>query len=78
MSNSKIEYDTAYLEPEQEFFCSFVWWQNAEETLLLTGAFPPPPGYFRIELGRKKQLFILIRCVKIHTHTHIRWLAVLL
>ena len=31
---------------------------------------PHPQEYFRIELGRKKQLFILIRCVKIHTHTH--------
>ena len=64
----------AYLEPEQEFFCSFVWWQNAEETLLPMGASrPPPQEYFGIELGRKKQLFILIRCVKIHTHTSGGW-----
>lgn len=34
---------------------------------------PPPQEYFGIELGRKKQLFILIRCVKIHTHTSGGW-----
>lgn len=50
----------AYLEPEQEFFCSFVWWQNAEETLLPMGASrPPPPGVFRNRIGEEKAAFYI-------------------
>lgn len=64
----------AYLEPEQEFlfFCLVA---KCRRNIITYGCVPHPQEYFRIELGRKKA-FILIRCVKIHTH--IRWVAVLL
>ena len=58
----KSEYDMAYLEPEQEFFCSFVWWQNAEETLLPMGASPTPPGVFQNRVGEEKAFYINQMC----------------
>ena len=60
---------SAYLEPEQEFFVLLSVGEMQKKHYYQWMHSPHPQEYFRIEVGRKK-LFILIRCVKVHTHTH--------
>lgn len=54
----KSEYDTAYLEPEQEFFVLSSGGGNAEETLLPMDAFPPPPRVFQNRVGGGESSFL--------------------